>query len=334
MILKGVEASRYFASPDPSRAGLLIFGADGMRVALRRQEVVAALIGPDGPAEMRLTRLAASEVRKDAAALIDATRAIGFFPGPRVVLVEDATDTLTEVIGTALKDWRPGDAQLVVTAGGLTGKSTLKSLFEKHIAAVSIGLYDEPPSAEEIQAALRKAGLAEIDRDAEAELSGLARSLEPGDFRQMLEKIALYKIGDVSPLSVAEIRALAPMTIEAEVSDLVAAVAERRAGAVGSLVRRLEGQGVQPVAICIGALRHFRSLHAMASDQGGAGQRSRGNFRQQEAQARQVRLWRVGALESAITDLVEADLTLRSTSRAPGMAVIERALLRLALTKD
>lgn len=334
MILKGVEASRYFAKPDPSRAGLLIFGADGMRVALRRQEVVATLIGPDGPAEMRLTRLGASDLRKDAAALLDATRAIGFFPGPRVVLVEDATDGLAEVLATALKDWRPGDAQLVVTAGGLAGKSTLKTLFEKHVAAVSIGLYDEPPSVEEIQGTLRKAGLAGVDRDAEAELSGLARALEPGDFRQMLDKIALYKIGDAAPLSVAEIRALAPMTIEAEVSDLVAAVAERRAGAVGSLVRRLEGQGVQPVALCIGALRHFRSLHAMASDAGGGGKWSRGNFRQQEAQQRQIRLWRVGALESAIADLVEADLTLRSTSRAPGMAVIERALLRLALSKD
>ena len=68
--------------------------------------------------------------------------------------------------------------------------------------------------------------------------------------------------------------------------------------------------------------------------QSGGGQRFRGNFRQQEAQQRQVRLWRVGALESAITDLVEADLTLRSSSRAPGMAVIERALMRLAMSKE
>jgi DNA polymerase-3 subunit delta len=33
MILKGAEASRYCAKPDPARAGLLIFGADPMRVA-------------------------------------------------------------------------------------------------------------------------------------------------------------------------------------------------------------------------------------------------------------------------------------------------------------
>ena len=48
MILKGVEASRYCAKPNPAHAGLLIFGADPMRVALKRQEAIAALIGPEG----------------------------------------------------------------------------------------------------------------------------------------------------------------------------------------------------------------------------------------------------------------------------------------------
>ena len=130
MILRGVEASRYFAKPDPSRAGLLIFGADPMRVALKRQEVIAALIGPEGEGEMRLTRIAAADLRKDPALLMDAMKAQGFFPGPRVALLEDAADALTPLVEATLKDWRPGDAHLIVTAGGLTGKSTLKKLFE------------------------------------------------------------------------------------------------------------------------------------------------------------------------------------------------------------
>jgi DNA polymerase-3 subunit delta len=191
MILKGLEASRYTAKPNPAHAGLLIFGADPMRVALRRQEAIAALIGPEGEAEMRLTRIAASELRKDAAALFDAIKAVGFFPGPRVAFVEDATDGLTDTIAAALKDWKPGDAQITVTAGALTAKSALKTLFEKHPSAVCIGLYDDPPSREEIEDALKKAGLTQIDTTAMADLSALARALDPGDFRQTLEKIAL-----------------------------------------------------------------------------------------------------------------------------------------------
>jgi DNA polymerase III subunit delta len=332
MILKGAEAVRYFARPDPAKAGLLVFGADGMRVALRRQEVVAALIGPDGTAEMRLTRMAAGDLRKDPGLLSDAMRAIGFFPGQRVVLVEDAGDTLTAVFTAMLAEWRPGDAQVVVTAGGLTGKSTLKGVFDRHPLAVSIGLYDDPPSREEVEAALRQTGLTKVDREAQETVMALSKTLEPGDFRQLLEKIALYKLGDREPLTANEVDALAPMTIEVEVGDLVQVVAERRAAEIGALVRRLEGQGVQPVALCIGALRHFRMLYALSADAGSA-PRARGNFRQQEALQRQSNLWTQKALESAMGDLVETDLALRSTSRAPGMAMMERALLRLAMSR-
>ncbi|MDM7932508.1 DNA polymerase III subunit delta [Tabrizicola sp.] len=336
MILKGAEASRYCAKPDPGRAGLLIFGADAMRVALKRQEAIAALIGPDGPGEMRLTRMSGAELRKDGSLLLDAIKATGFFPGPRVAFLEDATDGLTDTVATALKDWKPGDAQIVVTAGNLTGKSALKTLFEKHPAAVCIGLYDEPPGREEIEAALKTAGLANIDREAMTDLTTLARALDPGDFRQTLEKIALYKWGDASPLTPADVAAMAPATIEAEVDDLIAAVADARTEAIGPLFRRLEGQGVLPVTICIGALRHFRILHAAASDPQGPGagiQRARVNFKQKDAMGRQAGQWGSRALETAVSLLLETDLTLRSASRAPGMAVMERALIRIAMTR-
>jgi DNA polymerase III subunit delta len=336
MILKGAEASRYCAKPDPGRAGLLIFGADAMRVALKRQEAIAALIGPDGPGEMRLTRMSGAELRKDGSLLLDAIKATGFFPGPRVAFLEDATDGLTDTVAAALKDWKPGDAQIVVTAGNLTGKSALKTLFEKHPAAVCIGLYDEPPGREEIEAALKTAGLANIDREAMTDLTTLARALDPGDFRQTLEKIALYKWGDTSPLNPADVAAMAPATIEAEVDDLIAAVADARTEAIGPLFRRLEGQGVLPVTICIGALRHFRILHAAASDPQGPGagiQRARVNFKQKDAMGRQAGQWGSRALETAVSLLLETDLTLRSASRAPGMAVMERALIRIAMTR-
>ena len=45
---------------------------------------------------------------------------------------------------------------------------------------------------------------------------------------------------------------------------------------------------------------------------------------------RQAGAWGARRLETALAHIVETDLTLRSTSRAPTMAVMERALLRLA----
>ena len=333
MKLTGAGALRYLAKPDPGKAALVIFGEDAMRVAMKRAEAVVALAGPGADAEMRLTRIPAADLRKDAAALQDAVKARGFFPGARVVVVQDATDGLSATLQAAFDDWRPGDANIIVTAGNLTGKSSLKTLAEKHFAVMCVGLYDDPPTREEIDAELKRAGLALVPGDAMGELMTLSRSLDPGDFRQTLEKIALYKFQDTSPLTPAEIAALAPATIETEAEDLLDAVAEQRMGDIGPVLRRLEGQGVLPVTLCIAALRHFTTLHLMTTDPEGPASgfaRSRGFFKRRDRMLKQASNWTTRQIEKALSLLVESDLTLRSSSRAPLMAVMERTLIRIA----
>ncbi len=284
---------------------------------------------------MRLTRGSAGDLRRDPALLADATRAQGFFPGQRVAFVEDAGDGATAMIGAALVDWRAGDAVIVVTAGALAAKSSLRKLFETHPAAVAIGLYDDPPSRAEIEADLARAGLPNVPAEAMADLVALSRAIDPGDFRQTVEKIALYKRGDATPLTAADIAACAPATLEAEVDDLIDLVAEGQMAAVSPLLKRLEGQGTTPVTLCIMAMRHFRALHSAASDPGGAVAglaRARppvfGPRRARMAQ--QAQGWGLHRLEEALDLMIATDLTLRSASRAPVMAVMERALIRLA----
>lgn len=336
MKLSGKAAAAYPARPDPSSAGLLIHGADAMRVALKRQQVIAALIGPKGEEEMRLTRLPASALRKDRAALIDAVKARGFFPGLRVVFVEEAGDGLAETIGAALRDWQPEDARIIVTAGALPARSPLRKLFETHPDAHALPVYDDPPGRDEIEAELVRAGLKQVDSAAMQDIVALSRELDPGDFRLTLEKLALYKLGDATPVTCADVLACAPSTIEAAMDDVLHCVAEAREADIGPLVRRLEGQGVQPVALCIGATRHFRVLHMAASHPDGI---AAGIARvrppvfgpRRERMERQARQWGVGRLERALQMLVETDLALRSSARAPQMAVIERTLIRLAM---
>jgi DNA polymerase III subunit delta len=111
----------------------------------------------------------------------------------------------------------------------------------------------------------------------------------------------------------------------------VAAAADGRLADIGPLFQRLEGQGMAPVTICIRALQHFRILHAAASDPtGSALQRARVNFKAKDAMERQARQWGARRLEDALTALIDCDLTLRSSSKAPVMAVMQRTLMRLA----
>jgi DNA polymerase-3 subunit delta len=336
MKIGAAEVVRSYARPDPGRIGLLIWGEDAMRVALKRQEVIAAVIGPEGEAEMRLARMSGADLRRDPAALMDAVKAQGFFPGPRVAFVEEAGDGLAPLLAEVMGDWRAGDACLVVTAGALPAKSALRKLFEGHPSAHALGLYDDPPGREEIEAILAKAGLGGAGREATGDLMALAQAIDPGDFRQTVEKIALYKLGDPAPLSGADIAACAPATVEAEVDEAIAAAASGRTAELGPLMRRLDGQGVTAVTLCLTATRHFRALHAAAADPGGpaaglARMRPPVFGPRRDAMLRQAQALGLRRIEEALGLLIETDLTLRSSSRAPAMALMERALIRLSM---
>lgn len=335
MKLSPRDAAGFLAKPDPAVPAVLIYGADPMRVADRRQALLRAITGPDAEAEMRLMRMSGSELRRDPAQLIDAMKASGFFPGPRAVFLDDAVDGLAGIVAEALGAWAPGDAQLVATAGALTSASKLRKLFEGDKRALVLAVYDDPMGRSEIEAALRVEGLTPPPEAAEA-LSALAQVLEPGDFRQTLTRIALYKLGDPAPLTAAEVAALAPASHEAAIDDMLDAVAEGQSGLIAPLQGRLAAQGVSAVALCIGLLRHFRLLHALACDPAGAAQ---GVARlrppvfgpRRDRLLRHSRKWSRERLERALMELVETDLALRSSTRAPTGALVERALIRLAM---
>ncbi len=336
MKLSARDAAGYFRNPDPKGAGILIYGGDAMRVALKRQDVIKALVGPNGEDEMRLTRMAGADLRKDPALLGDAIKAQGFFPGPRVAFVEDAGDSVTKALAPALADWVDGDAQIIVTAGQLTAKSSLRKLFESHKSAYAVGIYDDPPSRDEIEASLRDAQLGNVGRDALDILTALSRELAPGDFRQTVEKLGLYKLGDDSEVTPEDIDACAPMSNEAGLDDVLNIVADLKTAEIGPVLTRLYAQGIQPVALCIAAMRHFRQLHTVASDPGGPAS-GIGRLRppafgpRRDRILRQASQWGRINLEAALGTITETDLTLRSAHTAPDRALVERMFIRLAM---
>ena len=335
MKLSPRDAAGFLNRPDPRVPGILIYGADAMRVAERRAQVVLAHVGPEAEGEMRLTRMPGADLRKDPAAAIDALKAQGFFPGPRALIIDDATDAAAPALKTALGEWAEGDAMLVATAGQLAPASKLRKLFEGDKRAFCLAVYDDPPGRAEIEQMLAAEGLANLPQDTMRDLVALAQTLEPGDFRQTLARIALYKLNDATPLSPAEVAQLAPQSAEAEIDDILNAIAEGRMADLGPILSRLAAQGVQPVAVCIGAARHFRLLHALVSDPRGPAQ-AIGSLRppvfgpRRDRMLRQAQNWSLQRVEDALRDLTATDLALRSSTTAPNRALAERALIRLS----
>jgi DNA polymerase-3 subunit delta len=214
---------------------------------------------------------------------------------------------------------------------------TLRKAFEGHSNAYAVGIYDDPPSRAEIDRILGEAGIRDEPGDRMAALTDLANDIGPGDFSRMIEKLALYKHGDSTPLSLEDIGAVAPQSTEAALDDVLNVVAEGRSAEIGPLIRRLQAQGTNAVTLCIGATRHFRTLYTIAAAPGGPAQ-GIGQLRpplygkRRDRMLRQAQNWGANRLETALTIITDTDLALRSAGQtAPALALMERALIRLAM---
>jgi DNA polymerase-3 subunit delta len=89
------------------------------------------------------------------------------------------------------------------------------------------------------------------------------------------------------------------------------------------------------VTLCIGAERHFRTLHSAAADPKGAASgisraRPPVNWKHRDRMQRQAERWGAMRLEQALSLLVDTDLALRSSTPVPPMPMMERTLVRLA----
>ena len=285
---------------------------------------------------MRLARLSGADLRKEPALLLDAVKAQGFFPGPRAVFVDSATDGLSDVFAAAFQDWRPGDAQIIATAGQLNAKSKLRKVFETDRRAYAIGIYDDPPGRDEIEDMVGKAGLSAVAPEVMDALVALSTSLAPHDFRQTIEKLGLFKRGDDTPATVAELESCCPRTFDAELDDLINAVSERRPKDIAPLLARLNSQGTNAVTICLGLSRHFKTLYTISADPGGPGA-GIGQVRppifgpRRDRVLSQARSWGVHRSEAALSILIETDLQLRSSVQVSGASLIERTALRLSM---
>ena len=110
MKLSGRNLASFFEAPPKGVMGVLIYGNDAMRVASKREKLIHAILGPNADEEMRLARISRENLKKSPEQAIDLCKAQGFFPGQRAFLIEDANETVTDIIIKAFDVWNNGDA--------------------------------------------------------------------------------------------------------------------------------------------------------------------------------------------------------------------------------
>ena len=333
MKIAGKNAVKYILDPTPV-PGLLLHGAPKDKVRYQYNKIKLKLVGNNAESEMRLTEIPAAELRKNKSLAIDAIKALGFFPGPRLVLIENCTDGLTTLIEEIILNHNKDDAFLIVTANVLSTRSKLRKLFEQHTNLISIGIFPEPPTIDELSLSIKKSGINTMDDT--RDLIQLGQSMGLADFEMVLEKISLYKMQDSSPVSADDILECTGYSLDIELNEIIDEICSGNTRQLGSKLKKLIAKGENPTSICISTIKHFRNLHTLAS-----------NPANMEISLSKIwppvfgtkrnklitdsRKWGLRRIERAIQILLETDLRLRSSKLEPKNALIERALIRICM---
>ncbi|SEA83063.1 DNA polymerase III, delta subunit [Rubrimonas cliftonensis] len=285
---------------------------------------------------MRLDVLQAQGLRSDPAALDAALRAQGFFPGRRAVVVNETGDQHAETVAAALAATGP-EAFLLITAGVLPSRSSLRKLFEAGEGRVAAAFYPDPPDRGALRDMLRSVGVAGgADDAALSALESVAHGMDRGSLARLVEVVSLHHSGADRPVDLATVEACAPPSSDDGMGGAAEAAVEAalsgKAARVRAELARLTARGASPVSVALASARRLRQLHALAvggAPKAAALARLRAPDAADRAQAL-ARHWGAARLEQGLRLMLETDAGLRGGSAAPEHALMERALLRLA----
>ena len=330
MKLTNRDVTSFFKSPPKGITGVLIYGNDLMRVSDKRQQFIKSLLGPNAEEEMRLTRISRENLKKAPEQAIDLCKAQGFFPGERALLLEEANETVADTIITAIDAWQDGDATIVVTAGSLKPSSNLRKFFEQKKNIFSVPIYDNPMNKFEVEKIIAESGLQNITQEILNQLVTIASELQPGDFKQSVNKLALYKLNDETPVTYRDVINCTPASNEAAIDEVLNVILAGNEFKVSQILGRLRSQGVLPVTLVIAATRHFKALFSIISNPSGlsvgaAALRPPIYGPQKETLINQAQKWGPVKIKNAIKILTATD------QQAPQMALVERHLIRIAM---
>ena len=337
MKLTSRDVFSFFNSPPKGITGVLIYGSDPMGVSDKRHQFIKSLLGSNATKEMRLARISRENLKKEPEQAIDLCKAQGFFPGERALLIEEGNETITEIIIKAVEAWRDGDATIVVTAGSLKPSSSLRKFFEQKKNTYSVPIYDSPMTKFEVEKIITESGLQNVTQEGLSHLVTVASELQPEDFRQSVNKLALYKLNDEKPVTYQDIINCTPNSNEADIDEVLNVILAGNEFKVSQILGRLSSQGTLPVTLIIAATRHFKALFSIISNPGGVNAgaialRPPVYGPRKEALTNQAQKWGPVKIKTVIKILTATDLQLRSSNQqAPKMVLVERLFIRIAM---
>ena len=336
MKITGARQESFIASPDAGIACVLLYGPDRGLVRERARRLGKGVVEHiDDP--FRVIELTPADLKNDPARLSDEALSLSLGGGRRFVRVREATDGLNKAFANLLDgvDFS-STALVVVEAGELGARSTLRALFEKRKNAAALACYgDEGAGLRRIISETLSKYELKASPDALSYLMeslGSDRSVTRGE----IEKLALY-MGKPGEVSLEDAMACVGDSAAATLDDVSFAAASGDQAVLDRALVRAFNEGLHAVGILRAVNRHFLRLHqAVGLMQGGknAGQALKSLrppviFKHEDPFRNHLAKWQSERLSGALDMLCQAEMDCKTTGM-PATAICGRTLMRIA----
>lgn len=268
--------------------------------------------------------------------LLDEANSISMFGGKKVIRLRSASDKSSSTIKATLKSLSANSNLILVEAGELSPRSSLRILFETEENSTAIPCYVEDASSlsRVISEAIKKAGY-----NASSDVVNHIATNVVGDrglARSEIEKLITY-MGNEKNITMKEASACIGDSADLAIDDLAKFVGIGNFAEADRILSYNLEEGVSAVSILRNLQNYFMRLHSTKSrlEQGENLETAMRKlqppvfFKAKNSFENQVRNWSLSNLENAVTTLISAEAKCKQTANDPA-TICGRALLAIA----
>ena len=207
MRLKNNQIENFVNNPNPRFNLILIHGNAPDQITQYCNTLISKLGGKNSNEEMRLIKLSERQVLNDSEILFKELKTKSFFSGPKLVLVESASDRSKNIVEDIINlKLTNSETFLFLIGENISSTSSLKKLIEgQPDFAITIAAYKRDLNKLEIKDMLNNRGLKVIDHSCLTILKEISETNGIRNLTQTLDKLQLAFLEDERPLSKEDI---------------------------------------------------------------------------------------------------------------------------------
>lgn len=324
MKLTSKQIPAFLKAPTKDCWAVLIYGPDEGQVREYARDIAKISVkDPNDP--FSAIEMSEDSLKQEPTRLHDELFALNMLGGERLVRLDASAESTGKLLTEIFDEKTKPEAYLIVTAGELTPRSSIRALFEKHDKLAALPCYkDEGYQLDNLINQKLREGNIRAEREA---IQYLAANL--GSDRRVtlseLDKIVLY-CGEGGQLSLEEAIDLVGNSAELTMDDLCNALADGNIRAVDRVMQKLLRENTQPIQILRALQRYFQRLHVASitmqqqrktADQVIQDMKPKVFFKQVPILRRQLGMWRPAMLEQVMLMLLRAEQASKETGSVP-----------------